>query len=754
MTMDKENITRVTSSTEKHPLRCFRIRKDVSYKELSSESENESKKNFSPEDESLCRNEKLQNKLSKVSNSDKNLAHVSNKNISSTSLNDLHCIPKERESLSSGEITLYLSELNSSSDSIQEKCREHLHSIENVASLSESKLNDGKTSPTPLKLNRNILRSSSELNYTEEVKPYENISDRISSISDNNQISKGQNQKKDTFSFNSGSLKSKPEFLDTFKTHLTNQRINSEKKSKRDPGLFKGSVGHEKSSDKYSLCNQQLFKCNVCSYCCSDLLLHKSHLILFHSENKILDCEYCDYQTSQCANLATHIRVHFQLDCDFQCPVKKSVKSRLVASHGRKAPYECTKCDFVCKSQIKFNKHSQTHLALGKYQCSDCNLHFKNKETLKTHVKKHVTKEKSFQCLSCHLSFCKKQQLKIHLRSHQQSYVCDICNFKCTYKHKLEIHMKIHTKKSLKCEKCSSIFSKKSNLKLHMRVHLPNKKCQHCPFQSDDSNELSKHICIKKLYNVQKRSLNFGNGNNVPCEFEQINTEKNEVMSSLNSTAVQCAKRVKEPIEETNNKHVLTKSATQRKKRKQNKRRLLSLRSHNNVPLRINEKSRNDKKEELVKELRYVDEPNKTLRKANKFLDKRMTRNSLKQSSWVIDQVEVVSAKENTELRKTIKQDHQQSIGLNCTKTLFNNKLTPKEILLEPVRLTNSSYIQCYYQSQPSINTPNHLERHIRQSTLLSCRFCNYKTNSSRLLQCHTAKKHTWDPAVVSMLFS
>lgn len=750
MTMDKENITRVTSSTGKHPLRCFRIRKDVSYKELSSESENESKKNCSPEDESLCRNKKLQNKLSKASNSDKNVSNVSNKNISSTSLNDLHCIPKERESLSSGEITLYLSELNSSSESIQEKCREHLHSIENVASLSESKLNDGKTSPTPLKLNRNILRSSSEFNSSEELKPYENISDRISSISDNNQISQGQNKKNGTFSFNSGTLKSKPEFLDTFKTHLTNQRIDSGKKIKMDPGLFKGSVGHENSSDKYSLCNKQLFKCNVCSYCCSDLLLHKSHLILFHSENKILDCEYCDYQTSQCANLATHIRVHFQLDCDFQCPVKKSVKSRLVGSCGGKAPYECTKCDFVCKSQIKFKKHSQTHLDLGKYKCSDCSLHFKKKETLKTHVKKHVTKEKSFQCLSCHLSFCKKQQLKIHLRSHQQSYVCDICNFKCTYKHKLQIHMKIHTRKSLKCGKCSSIFSKKSNLKLHMRAHFPIKKCQYCPFQSGDSNELSKHICIKKLYNVQKRSLNFGNGNNVHCESEQRNTEKNEVMSSLNSTVVQCAKRVKEPMEETNKKHFLTKSAPQLKKQKQNKRRLLSLRSH--VPSRVNEKSGNDKKEEVVKELGYVDKPNNTLRKKNKFSDKRITRNSLKQSSWIVDEVEVVGAKENIELGKTIKQE--VALGLNCTKTLFNNKLTAKEILLEPVRLTNGSYIQCYYQSQPSINTPNHLERHIRQSTLLSCRFCNYKTNSSRLLQCHTAKKHTWDPAVVSMLFS
>lgn len=749
MTMGKENITRITSSTEKHSLRCFRIRKDISYTELSSESENESKKNFSPEDDSLCRDKKLQNKLSKVSHPDKNLSNVSNHNISSKSLNDLHHIPKEPESLSSDEITLYLSELNSSSDSIQEKCREHLHSIENVASLSESKLNDGKTSPTPLKLNRNVLRSSSEFNYTE---PYENISNKISLISDNNQLSQGQNQKKDTFPFKSDSLKMKPEFLDTYKTHLSNKHLNSENKSKRGPSLFKDSVMSEKSSDKYSLCNQQLFKCNVCNYCCSDLLLHKSHLILFHSKNKILDCEYCDYQTSQCANLATHIRVHFQQDRDFKCPVKKSVKSHLVASHRRKTSYECTKCDFVCKSQIKFKKHSQTHLNLGKYECSDCNLHFKNKETLKTHVKKHLTQEKSFQCLSCHLSFCKKQQLKIHLRSHEQSYVCDICNFKCTYKHKLEIHMKIHTRKSLKCEKCSSIFSKKSNLKLHMRVHFPNKKCQHCPFQSTDSNELSKHICIKKLYNVQKRSLNFGNGNNVHGEFEQINTEKNEVMSSLKSTVVQCTKRVKEPIEETNNKLGLTKSAPPRKKQKQNKRRLLSLRSHVHVPSLINKKSGNDKKEELVKELRYVDKPNNTLRR-NKFSDKRITRNSLKQSSWVIDEV-VVSANEKNELRKTIKHDRQQSLGLNCTATLFNNKLTPKEILLEPVRLTNGSYIQCYYQSQPSINIPNHLESHIRQSTLLSCRLCNYKTNSSRLLQCHTAKKHTWDPAVVSMLFS
>lgn len=285
-----------------------------------------------------------------------------------------------------------------------------------------------------------------------------------------------------------------------------------------------------------------------------------------------------------------------------------------------------------------------------------------------------------------------------------------------------------------------------------MQVHFPNSKCQYCPFQTSDSNELSKHICIKNLYNVQKRTLNFDNGNDVNCEFEKINYQNDSLKSSLNSTVVTSAERVNEQVEEANSSHVQKKSASQKQNQNPNGQRLLSLRSRSTSKINKNARHSDKEKNRLNKSYSL-----KILRNKIKCADIRKpvykTRNSFKQSTWAIDDAGVVSSTENDELEKRIKQDNIQLLDSNCTKSLCNKKLTPKEILLEPVRLTNSSYIQCYYQSQPSISTPNHLESHIRQSTLLSCRLCSYKTNSRRLLQRHTAKNHTWDLAFVSMLF-
>ncbi|KAG8316427.1 hypothetical protein J6590_050496 [Homalodisca vitripennis] len=128
-------------------------------------------------------------------------------------------------------------------------------------------------------------------------------------------------------------------------------------------------------------------------------------------------------------------------------------------------------------------------------------------------------------------------------------------------------------------------------------------------------------------------------------------------------------------------------------------------------------------------------------------------KTSSKQNDWVVHNRKIAMLNSHNKMRKKLNK-YQFCGTLNMSKIFCGGKaLSPKDLLVEPVRFTDDNYVQCYYQSQQS-PLQDHLDRHLRQSTLLSCRFCMYKTNSRQLLQRHTASSHTWDPALVSTLFS
>lgn len=869
-TMNKENIKHFPDSSDHKSLRHFRIRKHVTYEELSSDSDSD----------------KYEGKIS----SEKNYYGPWNKKIrSSESSHTLNgkAMPKtepyrhppaspinnskdNKTCLSTEEISVILSETDSDekSESSQEK-REKLHSIENVSNASDSKDKVGDKSNSPLKLSFNCSVCELDCESSDDLLRHEAIHRRstVSATSHKTLIHKKEDKLKQNHIHRFDPSEEKSDFLDTFKNHLISKGLIYSQ-NKNEMYKVNGGINNQ-------LVAKKTFRCKACNYYSSKILKYKTHVILFHSDKSKLSCEYCNYTTSICVNLATHMKDHLLVcpQCKYQCLGSMSLNSHIKMYHTH---FKCSKCDFTCDSRRKYNFHFKSHLPIERFKCHHCKLDFSLKLQLKNHIEKHCSRSKPFKCDECDMCFSQRGDLKYHIRSHKKLYICDICKREFVCKSFLRLHLRWHDKGSFKCTKCNSRFSEEHNLKLHMRTHKSQEfKCDHCLFNGTNANDISKHICIDKLYNVQKRSLNFTKGSSeTECELNsstvtgesekrtclkqkspviltQIENGKrkkslNNGDNQRNKSKVEILKDIKAPsnekvtflnnnekTEKVNSKfrylrqnlpesecelnsNTVTGESEKHTSLKQtpsviltqieNGKRKKSLNSGGNQGNKSqaealkNNKASNNKKPTCLSNNEKTEKVNLKLRSLRQNLPSRTNHKTIYKTEKINGDLQcfstkkgkvtkviskkirnrkmamktrgalACSSKQNAFLKITNQLTKPEKKGrkkrsklmtdyilkdLDCMKVIFSKNTFIKNLLIEPVRFVGGRYIECYYQSQTTTAPPmEHLEGHLRQRSILSCRLCPYKTNSQQLLQRHTEEIHTWDPAVVYTLFS
>ncbi|KAG5669393.1 hypothetical protein PVAND_017280 [Polypedilum vanderplanki] len=96
------------------------------------------------------------------------------------------------------------------------------------------------------------------------------------------------------------------------------------------------------------------------------------------------------------------------------------------------------------------------------------------------------------------------------LEQNYLNFICDLCNFSCAHKHKLETHMAKNHKKVFTCEICDQKFFKKFQLNAHMKAKHTEKIRNHfCP------------ICNKAFFSAEnlKKHVESHNDKDMPCEF-------------------------------------------------------------------------------------------------------------------------------------------------------------------------------------------------------------------------------------------
>ena len=226
--------------------------------------------------------------------------------------------------------------------------------------------------------------------------------------------------------------------------------------------------------------------------------------------------------------------------------------------HDVKSPkkfrtYKCPMCQYATDFKDSMDRHEQKHRKFRTLACHQCNYRTPEKRLMLRHVLTIHEKQKPYQCTLCSYSSAYKHHLKRHhTKRHQQPLLtCTQCEFTTEDVTALENHSTSHPEpKEYKCKVCQMVFESSKLLKSHK--HLVHKKkknkkvtldssqsssgpgdssettdskekepfpflesepvtlkhpCKLCTYQTDDHNELTKHLMKNHFSSEIKEGL-------------------------------------------------------------------------------------------------------------------------------------------------------------------------------------------------------------------------------------------------------
>ena len=107
----------------------------------------------------------------------------------------------------------------------------------------------------------------------------------------------------------------------------------------------------------------------------------------------MLNCKYCDFETSSERGLKVHIKrkhtilteADYPAECDF-CDLEADMKMHLKISHMHtEAKFKCEDCDLYCENELSIEMHhGKCHT--DEFECGFCEFKAGNSENLNTHL--------------------------------------------------------------------------------------------------------------------------------------------------------------------------------------------------------------------------------------------------------------------------------------------------------------------------------------------------------------------------------
>lgn len=160
-----------------------------------------------------------------------------------------------------------------------------------------------------------------------------------------------------------------------------------------------------------------------------------------------------------------------------------------------KKSYPCRQCPRKFESSTALKYHETTH-DKRKVHCEYCDKMFLTKSTLAIHLRIHL-ESRPYDCSHCELRFRQKTDLNYHIASKHTAksdyrFKCEFCDKKFARKYSLNLHTKLHTgEKNYTCEVCLKSFRASSYLQVHLRSHTGER-----PYQCSVS-ECNKRFAVK-----------------------------------------------------------------------------------------------------------------------------------------------------------------------------------------------------------------------------------------------------------------
>ena len=262
-----------------------------------------------------------------------------------------------------------------------------------------------------------------------------------------------------------------------------NERI--EKKRREKLLKLKTPVGKKRVSDPYAdgdpLLTFPTYKCQVCQK-----EFGWRHTLQDHLENvhKVFEmeheCKHCKTKFNSRSLLQEHkCSVLMCQLCDLVFQRKKDRDKHWVENHDD-VSFKCAKCTKSFNSQYDLDKHVTTH---PNTVCEICNFDCKSRTKLEGHRKRKHSQcpNVDFHCEGCSKTYKSKGCLKEHMvgaHGHPGNFNCDTCGKQFWLKVRLDMHMRNHTgEKPYQCPICGKAFSLVSSLYRHQQTH--DKEAKH-----------------------------------------------------------------------------------------------------------------------------------------------------------------------------------------------------------------------------------------------------------------------------------
>ncbi|XP_058124510.1 transcription factor grauzone-like [Anopheles ziemanni] len=247
--------------------------------------------------------------------------------------------------------------------------------------------------------------------------------------------------------------------------------------------------------------------------CCGKRFTRKDRLhthILNHVQPDAFKCETCSQVCKTKATLQAHRKQHLSPE---------------------ERPYHCTRCEqrFVSRSQL--TNHEFTHVPIDqrKHVCPQCAKAFAFRYSLARHMKVHSQHAKEFVCEICAKSYSTQVGLKQHLIDHetaegalQPRVQCTVCHQSYKNRDTLRLHVRDKHKSAGVhfCETCEKDFPTKNKLATHIKyVHVRNVRypCKVCGAAFRRRVELREHATRhtgKALYECNDCGQTFNHSSN------------------------------------------------------------------------------------------------------------------------------------------------------------------------------------------------------------------------------------------------
>ena len=215
--------------------------------------------------------------------------------------------------------------------------------------------------------------------------------------------------------------------------------------------------------------------CNMCGKIFENKAARLLHAKRYNVSEQV--CELCTIKCSSKFNLNRHMVEQHDAMQESNPLIEKEIQDNA---------YSCEECNLSFKYLRNLNMHHSTvHGQQETYKCLVCKKDIKTKFTLKRHLEEQhkvydlenpiQSKESvEFVCDICEISFKRKEHLVSHMKTHkdtQNKYTCSDCGKQFTTKFSLNRHQMAHSKvrEHYKCNTCQKTFSSKGNLARHIQ---------------------------------------------------------------------------------------------------------------------------------------------------------------------------------------------------------------------------------------------------------------------------------------------